>query len=105
MHYGFNGMYYGPLTKDCYCGIIVEIRLQEDDMKTFQEWSDSGYKILKGSKATWVDGVPMFGEDQVVDTRMAYISYSGGRTSSTWDDMSHGELMEADCMSCIIPNM
>lgn len=35
-------------------------------IKTFQEWSDLGYQIVKGSKATWVDGKPMFKENQVV---------------------------------------
>jgi len=34
-------------------------------MKTFNEWSRLGYKIKKGSKATWVEGVAMFSKDQV----------------------------------------
>jgi hypothetical protein len=36
------------------------------DYKTFNDWSSKGYKILKGSKATWIDNVPMFSENQVV---------------------------------------
>lgn len=36
-----------------------------DDLKTFQEWSEDGYQILKGSKATWVDGVAMFSQREV----------------------------------------
>lgn len=31
----------------------------------FHTWSAMGYKINKGSKATWIDGVPMFTENQV----------------------------------------
>ena len=34
-------------------------------MKTFDEWSNQGYRILKGSKATFVDGVAKFSLDQV----------------------------------------
>lgn len=33
--------------------------------KTFQEWSEDGYQILKGSKATWVENVAMFSQEQV----------------------------------------
>lgn len=32
---------------------------------TFDEWSKMGYKIIKGSKATWVSDVAHFSEDQV----------------------------------------
>lgn len=35
------------------------------NFKTFDEWSKLGYKINKGSKATWVDNVAMFAEQQV----------------------------------------
>jgi hypothetical protein len=35
------------------------------DYRTFNQWSSAGYKIIKGSKAKWVDGVPMFSERQV----------------------------------------
>lgn len=34
--------------------------------KTFNEWSLSGYKIIRGSKATWFDGVAKFSEKQVI---------------------------------------
>lgn len=33
--------------------------------KTFGEWSLAGYKIKKGSKASWVGNIPMFSESQV----------------------------------------
>lgn len=33
--------------------------------RTFNEWSSAGFQILKGSKATRVNGVPMFTEQQV----------------------------------------
>lgn len=33
--------------------------------RTFKEWSGDGYTILKGSKATWIDGVAMFSNEQV----------------------------------------
>lgn len=36
------------------------------DYRKFDDWSRAGYKILKGSKATWIDGVPMFSREQVV---------------------------------------
>lgn len=36
------------------------------DYKTFNDWSTQGYKIIKGSKATWIDGVAMFSPQQVV---------------------------------------
>jgi hypothetical protein len=35
------------------------------NFKTFAEWSKLGYKITKGSRATWVDDVAMFAEQQV----------------------------------------
>lgn len=34
--------------------------------KSFDEWSDSGYKIIKGSKAAWVEDKPVFSDKQVV---------------------------------------
>ena len=33
--------------------------------KTFDDWSEAGYTINKGSKATWFAGVPKFSEKQV----------------------------------------
>lgn len=33
--------------------------------KTFDEWSKLGYKIIKGSKATWFDDKPKFSRSQV----------------------------------------
>jgi len=38
------------------------------DYRTFNQWSSAGYKILKGSKATWIDDIPMFSEKQVTKT-------------------------------------
>jgi hypothetical protein len=37
-------------------------------LRTFDDWSSRGYKIIKGSKAKWVDGVPMFSRSQVTKT-------------------------------------
>ena len=37
----------------------------KEELKTFDEWSQAGYKIRKGSKAKWVDNVPMFSRSQV----------------------------------------
>jgi hypothetical protein len=44
-------------------------------MKTFQEWSEAGYQILKGSKASWVANVAMFSEEQVVKIERPKRSY------------------------------
>lgn len=33
---------------------------------SFEDWSKAGFKILKGSKATWIDNKPMFSDKQVV---------------------------------------
>lgn len=42
-------------------------------LKTFQEWSDLGYKILKGSKNRGKRGNEyLFGSDQVVHTRRSF---------------------------------
>ena len=38
------------------------------NFKTFAEWSKSGYKINKGARATWIDNVAMFAEQQVTET-------------------------------------
>lgn len=32
---------------------------------TFQEWSNAGFKIIKGSKSTFKNGKHLFSEDQV----------------------------------------
>ena len=34
--------------------------------RTFEEWSRLGYKIKRGSKATWVEGKALFNNKQVV---------------------------------------
>lgn len=36
----------------------------EKTLKTFDEWNTAGFKIIKGSKATWVDGVAKFSREQ-----------------------------------------
>ena len=38
------------------------------NFKTFAEWSKSGYKINKGARATWIDNVAMFAEQQVTES-------------------------------------
>jgi hypothetical protein len=32
---------------------------------TFDQWTRASYKIKKGSKAVWIDGVAKFSKDQV----------------------------------------
>ena len=34
--------------------------------RSFDEWSSLGYKIIKGSKASWVDSKAVFSNTQVV---------------------------------------
>lgn len=36
-----------------------------NEMRTFAEWSNAGYKILKGSTGTRVDGKILFSKKQV----------------------------------------
>lgn len=59
--------------------------------KTFNEWSLSGYKIIRGSKAIWFDGVAKFSEKQVVK-RCTYTTKK--RRSYTWYDESYDEPYE-----------
>lgn len=33
-------------------------------LRTFDEWDKAGYKIKKGSKAIWVNGIAMFATEQ-----------------------------------------
>lgn len=58
------------------------------DYRTFNEWSSAGYKIKKGSKAKWIDDVPMFSEKQV--TKYTKPSRTWGYSYSAeypdWDD-------------------
>ena len=37
--------------------------------KTFDEWSNLGYKIIKGSRAIWIDDRAMFSEEQVINEK------------------------------------
>lgn len=45
------------------------------ELKTFQDWSDSGYMIMKGSKSVGrgPNGVPLFSSEQVAYTRTDYV--------------------------------
>lgn len=62
------------------------------DYKTFDEWSKAGYKILKGSKATWIDGVPMFSKKQVVKRARCWPSvYDGDYYDDYQDAMDIGD--------------
>jgi len=75
-----------------------------DDLKTFDEWSALGYKIIKGSKAKYVDCLPMFTPEQVTkvprrrsNSHMRYDSHSpfgddydaGGADVGMGADFSH----------------
>ena len=57
--------------------------------KTFDEWSDSGYLIIKGSKGTKRYGVWMFSSEQV--TKKPIPSGGGdpreGDDEAEWDDI------------------
>ena len=55
--------------------------------RTFDEWSNMGYRILKDSKATIRDGKPKFSETQVRKT-----GYSGG---DWYDEYPHGDGYDA----------
>ena len=46
------------------------------ELKSFKKWSELGYKIIRGSKATWINDTPMFSENQVVKYKR-YNSYNG----------------------------
>ena len=56
------------------------------DWKTFQQWSDAGYQIKKGSKATWFDGVAKFSHDQVV-RHEPHLKRKWSNADGPWDDM------------------
>ena len=51
--------------------------------KTFKEWSAAGYKITKGSKATWVNNAAMFSAEQVSKKKRR--SYPGDWAYDTID--------------------
>ena len=51
---------------------MSQVDMETTELKTFQQWSDLGYKILKGSKARWVNGVAVFSRDQVIH-RTTYV--------------------------------
>ena len=73
-------------------------------MKTFQEWSEAGYQILKGSKASWVEGVAMFSEGQVAKITRPRRAISGNHwigctpkgTSSAWEEFDENDQQDAD---------
>jgi len=44
--------------------------------KSFNEWSSTGYKIIKGSKAVWVEDKPVFSNEQVVKAVPPTYSYT-----------------------------
>ena len=61
-------------------------------MKTFQEWSEAGYQILKGSKASWIDNVAMFSEEQVMKIERPKRAYStSSYITREYDNNSSGE--------------
>lgn len=62
------------------------------DYRKFDDWSKAGYKIKKGSKATWIDGVPMFSEEQVVKRqKLDYTRYTGDYYDDYQDAMDIGD--------------
>lgn len=61
-------------------------------LKSFDEWKKAGYSVIKGQKAGWVDGKPMFSREQVTETLNYFDDYygedDGYGCSSYWDTMS-----------------
>lgn len=57
-------------------------------MKTFKEWSSLGYKIKKGSKATWIDNVAMFDKKQVEKIETKYSQHTYNTTYHSTDLLS-----------------
>jgi len=45
---------------------VSRVFLDETQFKTFNDWSNLGYLITAGSKATWFKDVPKFHTSQVV---------------------------------------
>ena len=43
--------------------------------RTFDEWNKLGFRIRKGSKATWVDGQPMFSGGQAYIPSIRWAEY------------------------------
>jgi len=63
-------------------------------MKTFQDWSSSGYTIKRGSKAHWINGVAMFDSTQVKKyDPPSYHNNWHGRRAESYEDQ-HDELAE-----------
>lgn len=72
-------------------------------MKTFKEWSSLGYKIKKGSKATWVNNFAMFSKKQVekVYSQQTYnrAYHSSGNLMQSIKHMSHSFGLPYDDMN------
>lgn len=72
--------------------------------KTFQEWSEEGYQILKGSKATWVENVAMFSLEQVSKITRPKRAVSGNHwigcapkgTAPEWEEFDENDQQDAD---------
>lgn len=58
-----------------------------EEFRTFDEWSQDGYQIIKGSKATWFDGKPMFARRQV---QKSIPRSHGGHAIDGWGDFYDG---------------
>ena len=43
--------------------------------RTFEEWNELGFRIRKGSKATWIDGQAMFSGGQVYAPTTRWAEY------------------------------
>lgn len=61
------------------------------DWRTFNEWSRAGYKIKKGSKATWINDVAHFNEEQVEKRRFRPSIYDGDYYDDYQDAMDIGD--------------
>lgn len=50
------------------------MKTKQLELRTFQDWSNAGYKILKGSKHVKrnANGIPLFSNEQVTYTRTSY---------------------------------
>lgn len=61
------------------------------EFKTFNEWSNTGYRILKGSKSIVrnSEGIPLFHKTQVTRKIKSYGNH-WQETDGEWDDWGMG---------------
>ncbi len=60
---------------------------KEPTWRTYEDWRKHGYQVVKGSKASWFDGIPMFAVTQVEKRRPLYYEadYDDEDVYDMWD--------------------